>query len=89
MFDICLENKIYFFVRRNIDNSIKIYEQELKKKKSTLLQFSIPTKTFVSCLHRKDKYLFFSGFKMENYLNGNYLIHKIKIKKKIQLKRLK
>ena len=63
LFDICLENKIYFFVGRNIDNSIKIYEQEIKKNKNSILKYNIPTETFVSCLHRKDKYLFFSGHK--------------------------
>ena len=72
LFDICLENKIYFFVGRNIDNSIKIYEQEIKKGKNAKLKYNIPTETFVSCLHKKDEYLFFSGHK-----NGKLLEWKI------------
>ena len=66
LFDICLEKKIYFFVGRNLDNSIKIYEIELNKGNKGnkgKVKYKIPTDNFVSCLHKKNKYLFFSGHK--------------------------
>jgi WD40 repeat protein len=62
--DFCLKQKMYFFVGRNIDNSIKVYEVEMtKEKKPKQLKYNIPTDSFVSCLYKKDKKLFFTGHK--------------------------
>ena len=66
LFDICLSNKIYFFVGRNLDNSIKIYEIDTikgNKGNKGKLKYNIPTENFVSCLHKKSNDLFFSGHK--------------------------
>ena len=65
LFDICFENekKMYFFVGRNLDNSIKIYGIEMTKNNEGKLLFNIPTDSFVSCLHKKDDNIFFSGHK--------------------------
>ena len=62
-FDIVLEKNIYFFVGRNIDNSIKIYEVELNKGNKGKLIYNIQNDNFVSCIHKKDNHLFFTGHK--------------------------
>ena len=62
LFDIYLNNLIYLFIGRNMDNSIKIYEQTLNSKKSEL-KYNIFTDSFASCLYKKDKDKFFSGHK--------------------------
>ena len=65
LFDICLENKIYFFTGRSLDNSIRIYEinDDNKAKEIKESKFNIRTDSFVSCLYKKDKNTFFSGHK--------------------------
>ena len=64
LFDIFLEKSFYFFIGRNFDNSIKIYEKDFKDKtKEGKLKYSIPTDSFVSCFCKKNKYIFFSGHK--------------------------
>ena len=63
LFDICLENLIYIFIARNMDNSIKIYEQTISQKNKSELKYNIFTDSFVSCLCKKDKNSFFSGHK--------------------------
>ena len=63
LFDICLDNILYIFVGRNMDNSIKIYEQILKNNDKSELKYNIFTDSFVSCLYKKDKNSFFSGHK--------------------------
>ena len=63
MFEICLDKRLYFFVGRNIDNTIKIYEIILNKDKEGKLKYSIPIDIFVSCIYKKDKYKFFTGHK--------------------------
>ena len=63
LFDICFENKMYFFVGRNIDNTIKVYGIEMTKNNEEKLLFNIPTDSFASCLHKKDDNIFFSGHK--------------------------
>ena len=88
MFDICLKNKIYFFVGRNIDNSIKIYEQEIKKNQNAILKYNIPIETFTSCLYRKDKYLFFSGHKNGKLFEWKISYSEDKNKKEDSIKRI-
>ena len=63
LFDICFEKEMYFFVGRNIDNSIKVYGIEMTKNNEGQLLFNIPTDSFASCLHKKDNNIFFSGHK--------------------------
>ena len=65
LFDICLENKIYFFTSRTLDNSIRIYEinEEDKIKETKESKFNIRTDSFVSCLYKKDQNIFFIGHK--------------------------
>jgi len=63
LFDICLDNIIYFFIGRNMDNSIKIYEQITSGTAKYELKYNLFTDSFVSCLYLKDKYSFFSGHK--------------------------
>jgi WD40 repeat protein len=63
LLDICYENKLYFFVGRNLDNSIKIYGIENNKNNEGNLLYNILTDSFVSCLHKKDNNIFFSGHK--------------------------
>ena len=63
LFDICLDNIIYFFIGRNMDNSIKIYEQITSGTTKYELKYNLFTDSFVSCLYLKDKYSFFSGHK--------------------------
>ena len=63
IFDICLDNIIYFFVGRNMDNSIKIYEQITSGTTKYEFKYNLFTDSFVSCLYLKDKYSFFSGHK--------------------------
>ena len=63
LFDIYLNNEIYIFVGRNMDNSIKIYEQTINQKNKSELKYNIFTDSFVSCLCKKDKNSFFSGHK--------------------------
>ena len=63
LFDICQDDIIYLFVGRNMDNSIKIYEQIIKNKCKSELKYNIFTDSFVSCLCKKDKNTFFSGHK--------------------------
>jgi len=65
LFDICLENKIYFFIGRNLDNSIRIYEinEDINTREIKENKFYIRTDSFVSCLYKKDKNIFFSGHK--------------------------
>ena len=63
MFDICCFKRLYFFIGRNIDNSIKVYEIDKEKDKKGKLRFNIPMDSFVSCVYKKDKNNFFSGHK--------------------------
>ena len=63
LFDLCLGNIMYIFIGRNMDNSIKIYEQIFKNNSKCELKRNIFTDSFVSCLCKKDKNLFFSGHK--------------------------
>ena len=63
IFEICSEKRLYFFVGRNIDNSIKIYEVEIEKEKEGKLRYNIPMDSFVSCVHKINKYRFFTGHK--------------------------
>ena len=63
IFDICLSNIMYIFVGRNMDNSIKIYEQIILTNNKSEFKYNIFTDSFVSCLCKKDKNLFFSGHK--------------------------
>ena len=63
LIDFFLIKKIYFFIGRNIDNSIKIYEVDMVKGKNAKLKYIIPTNSFVSCLYKKNKKLFFTGHK--------------------------
>ena len=63
LFDICMNKKIYFFIGRNMDNSIKIYEIDTSNKKNKAKIYNIFTDSFTSCLYRKDKSIFFSGHK--------------------------
>jgi len=63
LFDICLDNFIYFFIGRNMDNSIKIYEQNTSCTTKYELKYNLFTDSFVSCIYLKDKYSFFSGHK--------------------------
>ena len=60
-----MENKIYFFTGRSLDNSIRIYEinDDNKAKEIKESKFNIRTDSFVSCLYKKDKNTFFSGHK--------------------------
>ena len=63
LIDFCFSTKMYFFTGRNIDNSIKIYEIEIGKSKKGKLKYSIQTDSFISCIHKKDKKIFFTGHK--------------------------
>ena len=65
LFDICLENKIYFFTGRRLDNSISVYEvnEDGKTREIKESKFNIKTDSFVSCLYKKDNNIFFSGHK--------------------------
>ena len=63
MFDICCNKKLYFFVGRNIDNSLKIYEIKLDREREGKLKYNIPMDFFVSCIYKKDKNNFFTGHK--------------------------
>ena len=63
MFEICCNKRLYFFVGRNIDNSIKVYEIILDKEKEGKLKYNIPMDFFVSCIYKKDKNNFFTGHK--------------------------
>ena len=63
LIDFCFSNMIYFFIGRNIDNTIKIYEIEIDKGKKGQLKYNIQTDSFVSCIHKKDKNIFFTGHK--------------------------
>ena len=60
-----MENKIYFFTGRTLDNLIRIYEinEEDKIKETKESKFNIRTDSFVSCLYKKDQNIFFSGHK--------------------------
>ena len=63
MFEICCYKRLYFFVGRNIDNTIKVYEIILDKEKEGKLKYNIPMDFFVSCIYKKDKHNFFTGHK--------------------------
>ena len=67
LFDIYQDGKMIFFIGRNLDNTIKIYEiitsNKSKKDKGSQLILNIQTDSFVSCLYKKDKNHFFSGHK--------------------------
>ena len=88
LFDIYIKNIIYFFVGRNPDNSIKIYEVGKEKDNKGKLKYVIPTDSFVSCLYKKDKNIFFSGHKngklFEWKITYNLSYEKIN-KKKIEI----
>jgi len=90
LFDICLENKIYFFTGRSLDNSIRIYKinDDNKAKEIKESKFNIRTDSFVSCLYKKDKNTFFSGHKngklyewaiIYNYKKGSSSIKNMEI----------
>ena len=55
--------RLYFFVGRNIDNSIKIYEVEIEKEKEGKLIYNISMDSFVSCVYKINKYRFITGHK--------------------------
>lgn len=85
LFDICLENKIYYFTSRTLDNSIRIYEinddgktREIKESK-----FNIRTDSFASCLYKKDKNIFFSGHKNGKLYEWEIIYNHDKNKKRI------
>ena len=92
LFDICQEKYIYFFIGRNLDNSIKIYEiYNNDKKLCEKSKYNIPIDSFVSCLYKKDNKIFFSGHK-----NGKLYEWEIKYnsddknkKKDISIKKIK
>ena len=63
IFDICCDKILYFFVGRNIDNSLKIYEIEKESKKEGKLIYNISMDSFVSCVHKINKTNFFTGHK--------------------------
>ena len=63
IFEICCYKRLYFFVGRNIDNSIKIYEIEIDKEKEGKLLYGIPMDSFVSCVYKINEYNFFTGHK--------------------------
>ena len=48
---------------RNMDNSIKINEQTVNQKNKSKLKYNIYIDSFVSCLYKKDKNIYFSGHK--------------------------
>ena len=81
--DICLNNRLYFFLGRNIDNSLKIYEVDITKEKEGKLKYNIPTDSFVSCICKKDKFYFFTGHK-----NGKILEWKITYNKEEKNERI-
>ena len=63
IFDICCDKILYFFVGRNTDNSLKIYEIEKESKKEGKLIYNISMDSFVSCVHKINKTNFFTGHK--------------------------
>ena len=63
IFEIICSKRLYFFVGRNIDNSIKIYEIDFNKGKEGRLKYHIPMDSFVSCVCKKNKLQFFTGHK--------------------------
>ena len=72
IFDICCEKKLYFFVGRNLDNSLKIYEIDITKEKEGKLKYNIPMDSFVSCVYKKNNTNYFTGHK-----NGKIIEWKI------------
>ena len=94
--DVCGYNNIYFFIGRNKDNSIKIYEENNNNGKCIGL---IKTNSFVSVIFKKDKDSFFTGHKngkliewtiiYKEIMRQNYLLKhkKYKIIEKINFKR--
>ena len=70
--DISNCDSIYFFIGRNKDNSLKIYEEN--KNNGTFIGL-IKTDSFISVLHKKDNETFFTGHK-----NGKLIEWKIKYK---------
>ena len=63
MFDICFNQRLYFFVGRNIDNSLKIYEIKKESNKDGKLIYNIPMDSFVSCVYKINENNFFTGHK--------------------------
>ena len=63
IFDICCEKKLYFFVGRNLDNSLKIYEIDITKEKEGKIKYNIPMDSFVSCVYKKNNTNYFTGHK--------------------------
>ena len=63
IFELCCSKRIYFFVGRNIDNSLKIYEIEIDKTKEGKLLYTIPMDNFVSCVYKINDTNFFTGHK--------------------------
>ena len=79
LFDVFLEKNFYFFVGRNIDNSIKVYEKDLlDKTKEGKLIYSIPTDSFVSCFYKKNNNIFLSGHKNGKLYEWEILYNKDK-----------
>ena len=68
--DIFDGKNIYFFIGRNKDNTIKIFT------KDNAIKGIIKVNSFVSILHKKDKYSFFSG-----HMDGTLMEWNIEIKK--------
>ena len=82
--DICCTNRLYFFVGRNIDNSLKIYEIDIQiKEKEGKLKYNIPMDSFVSCIYKKDKNSFFTGHKNGKILEWKITYNKEDKKEKI------
>jgi len=83
MFEICCDKRIYFFVGRNMDNSIKVYEIDIDKEKEGKLKYSIPMYNFVSCVYELNEYNFFTGHKNGKIYEWKITYNSDELKEKI------
>ena len=71
IFEVCCEQVLYFFVGRNIDNSLKIYEINIDQDKTGKLKYSITMHGMILFLVfiEKIKIFFSPGIKMVKFMN--------------------